>query len=106
MCFKARTHTRRLELLKIANIGHQPRTRTIHFTLAELLFFLPSYPNWKMVIMLFLTWCIVLGALWRGVRSMGKSSYFFALFPYLCILFLLFAGVFREGAAEGEKRAH
>ena len=62
-----------------------------------------GYPNWKMVISLFLVWCIVLASLWRGARSLGKASYFFAIFPYFCIIFLVFAGIFKDGAAEGKK---
>ena len=60
-----------------------------------------GYPNWKMVIASFLTWLIVLGSLWHGVRSLGKSSYFFAIFPYFCIFPVMCAGMFKEGAAEG-----
>ena len=60
-----------------------------------------GYPNWKMVIALFLTWGVVLATICRGVRSMGKASYFFAIYPYFCIIFLVFAGIFKEGAAEG-----
>lgn len=60
-----------------------------------------GYPNWKLVIALFITWGIVLVSNYRGVRSMGKANYFFGLFPYLCIIFLIFAGSFKEGAAEG-----
>jgi len=60
-----------------------------------------GYPNWKMVISSALIWAIVLISLWRGVRSMGKANYLFATFPYLCIIFLVCAGMFKEGAAEG-----
>ena len=63
-----------------------------------------GYPNWKMVIALVLTWTIVLGSIWKGVRSLGKASYFFAIFPYFCIMFLVVGGCFKEGAAEGMKR--
>ena len=61
-------------------------------------------PNWKLVIVLFLTWAVVLASNCRGVRSMGKANYFFGIFPYLCIIFLMCAGAFREGAAEGKPR--
>ena len=60
-----------------------------------------GYPNWKMVIALFVVWRIVLLPIWRGARSLGKASYFFAIFPYFCIIFLLVAGMFKDGAAEG-----
>ena len=63
-----------------------------------------GYPNWKMVIALAFTWAVVLGSLWRGVRTLGKASYFFAIFPYFCILFLVAAGCFQEGSAEGMLR--
>jgi len=60
-----------------------------------------GYPNWKMVIALFVTWGIALGSICRGVNSIGKASYFFGIYPYFCITFLLFAGMFKDGAAQG-----
>jgi len=60
-----------------------------------------GYPHWKMVISLFVIWLISFAVVYKGVNSLGKAAYFFAIFPYICITFLSFAGAFQEGAAAG-----
>lgn len=54
-----------------------------------------------LVISLAIAWLIVWLGLSFGTRSLGKISYFTALFPYIMITALLVKGVQLEGAVDG-----
>lgn len=57
--------------------------------------------KWEITLCNLLAWVIICVSLIRGVKSMGKVVYFFALFPYLLLTILLIRGVTLEGAYKG-----
>uniref|UniRef100_A0A1I8FEC9 SLC38A9 n=1 Tax=Macrostomum lignano TaxID=282301 RepID=A0A1I8FEC9_9PLAT len=59
--------------------------------------------NWFVLLALFIAWVIVALVLLKGVQSLGKVSYFTAIFPYLMLTILLIRGATLPGAAEGVK---
>ena len=58
-------------------------------------------PDWRLVLLLILTWAMTLVGLIKGVKSLGKVSYFTALFPYIIILTLVVRGCTLDGAGDG-----
>ena len=58
-------------------------------------------PDWRLSLLLLLTWAMTLFGLIKGVQSLGKVSYFTASFPYLIIAILVVRGCTLDGAAEG-----
>ena len=57
--------------------------------------------NWKMVLCLIGSWILVYLTIVKGVSSLGKVSYFTALFPYVVLITLLIAQLIRPGAING-----
>lgn len=58
-------------------------------------------PDWRLVIGLLVAWVILFLIVIRGLRSIGKVSYFLAVFPYLVMLVLLIHGSALPGAGRG-----
>ncbi|XP_015916409.2 sodium-dependent nutrient amino acid transporter 1-like [Parasteatoda tepidariorum] len=59
--------------------------------------------NWKLVLCLLLTWTIVYTSVIQGTNSLGKMSYFTAIFPFFGLICLLIIACLEEGAGEGIK---
>ena len=60
-------------------------------------------PELEMSIFLLLCWIIVCAGLIKGVSSLGKISYFTAIFPYCMLIVLLVRGLTLDGSYEGIK---
>ncbi|XP_055854042.1 sodium-dependent nutrient amino acid transporter 1 isoform X2 [Episyrphus balteatus] len=60
-----------------------------------------GYPNWPLVLGLFVSWIMIYLLIIRGVKSSGKASYFLAIFPYIVMIILLIRAVTLEGSADG-----
>ncbi|KAM3171972.1 hypothetical protein ACTXT7_015503 [Hymenolepis weldensis] len=58
-------------------------------------------PSWQMSLVLLLAWIICALVLIRGVQSLGKVSYFTALFPYLILTILLIRSLMLKGSLQG-----
>lgn len=58
-------------------------------------------PSWKLMLCLAGSWIAVILVLCGGVKSVGKASYFLALFPYTIMIALLIRAVTLPGAADG-----
>ena len=61
----------------------------------------PNGLNYKVVAALFVCWMMAFLALIKGIQSLGKISYFPALFPYVMITVLIIRGVTLDGAMKG-----
>lgn len=59
--------------------------------------------SWKLVLCLLLTWIIVYAAVIQGTSSLGKMSYFTAIFPFFGLAALLIISCLEDGALEGIK---
>ncbi|KPM10251.1 sodium-neurotransmitter symporter-like protein 2 [Sarcoptes scabiei] len=57
--------------------------------------------RWDLAACLFICWTIVFGCLYNGLKSMGKSAYFTAIFPYIVLTILLVRCIFLDGALNG-----
>lgn len=57
--------------------------------------------NFKVVGSLLLLWILAFFALVKGIQSLGKVSYFTAIFPYVMITVLIIRGVTLPGAQKG-----
>lgn len=57
--------------------------------------------NWKLVIALFISWMLAFLSLCKGIQSLGKVSYFTAIFPYIMIFALIIRGVTLPGSMKG-----
>ncbi|KAG8190905.1 hypothetical protein JTE90_014386 [Oedothorax gibbosus] len=57
--------------------------------------------SWKLVLCLLLTWIIVYASVIKGTSSLGKMSYFTAIFPFFGLIVLLIISCLEEGAWEG-----
>ena len=62
-----------------------------------------GFPEWQLALYLFICWAVVALVLLKGVSSLGKISYFTALFPYAMLIVLLIRGVTLPGALGGIK---
>ncbi|KAL3319769.1 hypothetical protein Ciccas_001562 [Cichlidogyrus casuarinus] len=60
-----------------------------------------GFPVWKMVLALMACWIIVCIALIKGVQSLGKVSYFTAIFPYVVLFSMFVRACMLEGAMDG-----
>ena len=58
-------------------------------------------PLWDLTLCNLAAWIIVFLCLFNGVKSSGKVVYVTATFPYLLLIILFFAGIFRDGASAG-----
>jgi len=58
-------------------------------------------PDWRLSIMLFVSWLTVFLVVIRGVRSSGKAAYFLAIFPYVILVVLLIRAVTLDGSVAG-----
>lgn len=61
----------------------------------------PGGINWKVTAALFVCWMMAFLALLKGISSLGKVSYFTAIFPYVMITVLIIRGCTLEGAMKG-----
>ncbi|XP_054159903.1 sodium- and chloride-dependent glycine transporter 2-like [Oppia nitens] len=57
--------------------------------------------NYRLVICLMIAWILMFFAISKGVKGLGKVSYFTAMFPYIMITILLGRGASLEGAING-----
>ncbi|XP_074605414.1 sodium-dependent nutrient amino acid transporter 1-like isoform X1 [Brevipalpus obovatus] len=57
--------------------------------------------NWKLAGCLFLAWAFVFLSIVKGVQSLGKVSYFTAIFPFVVLTAILVAALAVEGAIDG-----
>ncbi|CAG2110947.1 unnamed protein product [Medioppia subpectinata] len=57
--------------------------------------------RWDLVFCLFMAWLMVFLSVSRGVKGIGKISYFTTLFPYVCLTILFIRGITLEGAWNG-----
>jgi len=57
--------------------------------------------NWRLALLLLLSWVIVFLVLLKGVQSLGKVSYVVSTFPYVLLTVFLIKGVTLPGATEG-----
>ncbi|VDK20187.1 unnamed protein product [Taenia asiatica] len=60
-------------------------------------------PVWHITLCLLLSWIVVVLSLIKGVQSLGKVSYFTAIFPYIMLTILLVRAATLEGSLEGVK---
>lgn len=58
-------------------------------------------PEWRLTLLLLLCWILVCLGLLKGVQSLGKVSYFTAIFPYILITLLVVNGSLLDGAVDG-----
>ncbi|CAH8451431.1 unnamed protein product [Dicrocoelium dendriticum] len=58
-------------------------------------------PSWKLVLCLLFSWVVCALAVIKGVQSLGKISYFTALFPYVLLTILLIRSLLLPGATSG-----
>ncbi|KAL8558225.1 hypothetical protein ACOMHN_055475 [Nucella lapillus] len=61
----------------------------------------PGNVKWDMTLCNLAAWIIICVSLIKGVSSLGKTQYFFALFPYVILTILLVRGVTLEGSSDG-----
>ena len=61
----------------------------------------PNGVNLKVLTALFVTWMLAFLSLLKGISSLGKISYFTAIFPYVMITALIIRGVTLPGAMKG-----
>lgn len=54
-----------------------------------------------LIICLAISWVLVFAGLSAGTKSLGKISYFTALFPYLMLTVLIVKGAMLEGSLDG-----
>ncbi|KAK7112886.1 sodium- and chloride-dependent glycine transporter 1-like [Littorina saxatilis] len=61
----------------------------------------PGSLKWDLTLCNLAAWTIICISLIKGVSSLGKTQYFFALFPYVILTILLVRGVTLDGASDG-----
>ena len=54
-------------------------------------------PEYRLTLLLLLCWILVCLGLLKGVQSLGKVSYFTAVFPYILITVLIINGATLPG---------
>ena len=63
----------------------------------------PGSPQWELVGTLLLSWLMVYGCIFKGVKTSGKVVYFTATFPYVMLITLFVRGITLPGAFDGLK---
>ena len=58
-------------------------------------------PEWRLALLLLLSWSIMCLIMIKGVASSGKAAYFTAIFPYCVLITLLIRGATLPGATDG-----
>nr|QQY02531.1 glycine transporter [Cryptocotyle lingua] len=58
-------------------------------------------PSWKLTLCLFASWVVCCLVVIKGVQSLGKVSYFTAVFPYILLTILLIRSLLLPGAFQG-----
>ena len=57
--------------------------------------------QWMIALGLVLTWIAIVGAIWKGVKTVGKVVYFTVIIPWMILLVFVVRGVTLPGALEG-----
>jgi NSS family neurotransmitter:Na+ symporter len=57
--------------------------------------------QWMIALGLVLTWIAIVGAIWKGVKTVGKVVYFTVIIPWIILLVFVIRGVTLPGALEG-----
>ena len=57
-------------------------------------------PDWRLTLLLLFCWILVCLGLLKGVASLGKVSYFTAIFPYILITVLIVNGATLPGESK------
>lgn len=57
--------------------------------------------KWDLALCLLLSWIIVCGCLFKGIKTSGKVIYFAATFPYVILFTLLIRGLLLDGSTKG-----
>lgn len=60
-----------------------------------------GFPDIRLTLCLFASWCCVFLSIIRSIKSSGKLSYFFAIFPYAVLITLLIKACTLEGSIHG-----
>ncbi|VDD81142.1 unnamed protein product [Mesocestoides corti] len=60
-------------------------------------------PVWHMTLCLLFAWIVVVVSLVKGIQSLGKVSYFTAIFPYIMLTILMVRAATLKGSLEGVK---
>nr|CAI5822967.1 unnamed protein product [Callosobruchus analis] len=58
-------------------------------------------PDWRLTLLLILSWLITFLVSVKGIKSSGKAAYFLALFPYVVMITLLIRALTLDGATDG-----
>lgn len=58
-------------------------------------------PDWRLALGLFLTWFGTFFVLTKGLRTSGKTPYFFGLYPYFMLFIMLGVAISQEGSKNG-----
>ncbi|KAF2901806.1 hypothetical protein ILUMI_04379 [Ignelater luminosus] len=58
-------------------------------------------PDWRLALGLFLTWFGTFFVLTKGMRTSGKTPYFFGLYPYFTLFIMLGVSISQKGSANG-----
>ncbi|XP_067653314.1 sodium- and chloride-dependent glycine transporter 2-like [Haliotis asinina] len=57
--------------------------------------------KWEILLCLFISWAIIFGCVFKGVRSVGKAVYVTATLPYIFLFILLVRGLTLPGGPSG-----
>lgn len=60
-----------------------------------------GYPDYRLALCLLASWCCVFLSIIKSIKSSGKLSYFFAIFPYAVLISLLIKACTLEGSING-----
>ncbi|XP_046543736.1 sodium-dependent proline transporter-like [Haliotis rubra] len=57
--------------------------------------------KWELLLCLFISWAIIFGCVFKGVKSVGKAVYVTATLPYIFLFILLVRGLTLPGGPSG-----